>query len=116
MQILIRNAAIDDFLKEVAASFRALCPAEYEMFRKHVKEESHRLVKPSGMSRDGCFLNKMFIPQKLYTFIKWQARKRLGIPDFFADKENYYRLCRMWPDSVTRRKPTVFIDKGSKEK
>lgn len=111
-EILIKGKALEDFLAEVADSFRDLRPSTYEKFRNHVEHESKALIKPSGMSRDGHFMNRMYIPAELYHFIAWQARKRFDI-DFFSDRKNYDLLCRTWSDLETRRRPTPILDLGA---
>jgi hypothetical protein len=51
-------------------------------------------------------MNFMYLPQELWTFIKVEARKHLGIDDIFRDSANYRLLCKVWPDAATRRQPT----------
>lgn len=121
MEILIKNRAITDVLLEIGDAFRALCPADYEHFLKHVQEESTRLIKPSGMSEGGTILNMMKIPmgtnsrgerKSLYAFIREQMNKRCGIDDFFRDKKNYYLLCQVWRDAWVKKTPTPFLRVG----
>ena len=109
MEILIKNKSIETFLKEVADAWRDLCPTEYEKFRRYIAEESMSLVKPSGMSHDGHFMNFMYLPEGLYPFIKQQARKRLGIDDFFRDSDNYRLLKKVWPDAAVKTHPTQYL-------
>jgi hypothetical protein len=113
MQFHIKGAAIEAFLTEVVKAFADLQPAMYQHFCEHVERESAALLKKSGMSADGSVMNKMYIPALMYAFIKEQARCRLGIENFWADRENYYTLCKVWPAAKTKTKPTPFFDPGA---
>lgn len=108
MEILIKNQSIINVLSDIGEAFRALCPDDYDSFIKYVKDEKTKLIKPSGMSTEGHFMNFMKLPCgtnskgeriNLYSFIKQQMRKRCGIEDFFADRHNYYLLCQVWSDA-----------------
>lgn len=121
MEILIKNAAVTDVLNDIGNAFRERCPADYDLFIKHVQEESTKLIKPSGMSEGGTLMNFMKIPMatnslgkriSLYAFIRWQMQKRCGIDDFFRDKKNYYLLCQVWRDAWVKKNPTPFLRVG----
>lgn len=106
MEILMRNQAIINFLKEVADAYRACFPYKYQQFLDIIAAESANLIKPSGMSADGSMLSYMKLPEHIYTFIKHAALKHLGIDDFFRDPENYHLLVKCWPDAKMKTKPT----------
>lgn len=109
MEILVRNKAIEDFLATVADAYHELYPDAHDAFLAAVRERSHALINPSGMSEGGTFLDLGCIPKHIYHFIRWQARKRLGIDDFFRDSEHYRLLFKAWPDAATKRKPTKYL-------
>lgn len=122
MEVIIKNAALEKLLEDIGEEFRRACPSEYEKFIRHVQEESKVLIKPSGMSLDGCFMNMMKIPiirtrdgrvGNMYAFIKHQVEKRFGIPDFFSDRKNYQLLCKVWKDAYVRKQKTVRLDLGA---
>lgn len=106
MEILVRDQALRNFFTEVFEAYQDLRPEDAAAFRKHVEAESQALVKPSGMSREGHFLNRMYIPSILYSFIKAQARKRLEIDDIWRDRRHYDLLCSVVQSAETRRVPT----------
>ena len=105
-EILFKNRALETFVTEIAEAYAELWPAEYRRFKEIIAEESAALINPSALSSDGTLLNFCKLPANLYAFIRHQAFKRLGIRDFFKDKENYYLLCRMWPELRIKRTPT----------
>lgn len=109
MEILIKQQALVKFLEEVAEAYRSLRPAEYQEFLRIIEEESHSLIKPSAMTRDGSALNFMKVPTSVYLFIKREYRRRFEDADFFADVENYYLLAKVWPAIRVRRKETQML-------
>lgn len=117
MEILVKNAAVVKVLDEIGEAYRALCPGDWERFIQAVKEEGQRLQKQNAMSSDGTMLNYMKIPcvtwrgrtGNLYAFIKHEMKKRCGIEDFFAERENYQLLCRVWKDAKVKNKPTSYL-------
>jgi len=104
----VKRQAIEKFLEEVAAAWQEQYPKQYEAFCRLVELESAHLIKPSGMTAGGHFLDYCKIPQDLYSFIKWQASKRLGIDDFFREKRNYQLLVRIWPRAKIKTHPKPF--------
>lgn len=112
-EVLIKDKAIDDFLTECVAAFAELLPDLHAEFVEHVRRQSGALIKSTGMSPGGHFMNRMFIPARVYHFIRRQARKRLGIEDFWADPRNYKRLCRIWPLAETSTRPRTTLDLGA---
>lgn len=106
MEIIIKNASIIKFIEEVAAAYAEFWPTEYARFKEIVAAESANLIKPSAMSRDGTLLNFCKLPANLYAFIRIQARRRLGLDDFFRDPDNYRLLCKTWPDLRIQRAAT----------
>ena len=113
-QVLIKGQSLERYVEEVADAFRAIAPGVYNHFRTAVEHESKNLVKQSGMSAEGHFLNRMYITSVLYAFIAKDARQRFGI-DFFADSSNYDLLCRKWSDLKTKTRPTPFLEVRSTE-
>jgi len=122
MEVLIKNAALESLLEAIGEEYRRVCPGEYEKFIRYVQEESKVLVKPTGMSADGSFMNMMKLPiirtkdgrvGNMYSFIKHQVEKRCGIPDFFADRKNYQLLCKVWKDAYVRKQKTTRLDLGA---
>lgn len=111
-QVVIKDKAVDDFLSECVAAFADLCPALYDDFRGFVRDQSNGLHKSTGMSTEGHFRNHLHLPATVYHFIRAQARKRLGIANFWADPKNYTRLCRVWPHAKTKTRPRAFVDLG----
>jgi hypothetical protein len=110
MEFFFKDGAKTRFLEEIADAFRFICPTEYKDFLRHVKEQNKALIRTSGMSAEGHFMNRMYIPGKMYSFIKQQARKRLGIDEFFNDRKNYDLLSRVWTECETKRQRSVFYD------
>lgn len=110
MEFYFKDGAKTRFLNEVCDAFREQWPAIYHDFMNHVKAESKKLVNPSGMSKDGHFMIRMYLPSKLYSFVKWQARKRLGIDEFFNDRENYDLLSKVWAGCEAKRQQRLFYD------
>lgn len=123
MEILIKDKTVIRILEEIGEAFHALCPHDYDRFIKYVKDESQRLLKPSGMSEEGTMINLMKIPvgynsrgeaRSLYAFIK-QEMARAGVSDdFFRDRKNYQLLCRVWADAhVKKHTLPIFPRTGS---
>lgn len=115
MEFYFKDGAKTRFLEEIASAFRDHFPSVYNDFMRHVREETKRLINPTGMSAEGHFMIKMYLPSKLYTFVKWQARKRLGIDEFFNDRKNYDLLCKVWSGCQPERKRTPFFDQGARK-
>lgn len=114
-EILIKGQALERFLTEVADAFRDLRPSTYKRFAEHVRRESQALIKPSGMSSGGHFMNRMYIPAEIYHFISQQSQRRFG-QDFFSDSKNYDLLCKVWSDLETKRRSSSFLDLGATER
>ena len=118
MEILVKNAAVTKVLQEIGDAYAANYPHDYARFIAAVKEESTKLLKPTGMSADGHLMNFMKIPCatnkqgariSLYAFIRKQIAKRCGIDDFFRDRKNYYLLCQVWRDAYVKKTPTHML-------
>ena len=108
-EIHFKNRALTSFLEEVGEAWCDLRPDSAAEFTRIVREHSGNLIKPSAMSQDGNFLELCHIPNDLYSFIKQEYRKRFEDRDFFADRDNYYLLCKVWPAIRVKRKPTPFF-------
>jgi len=109
MEIQVKNAAITVFLEEIARAYHDLYPERYAGILKVLAEENKATIKPTAMSVDGTMLSLAKLPLELYTFIKFQARKRLGIPDFFSDEANFRLLLKVWPNLRIQRTPSTFV-------
>ena len=107
-EILVKNKALEAFVEEIASAYAEGFPEFYNEFLAVILEEKTSLVKSTGMSDRGHFLTWCKIPLSIYQFVKQQARKRLGIPDFFAHESNYRLLCRVWSDLKIKTKPSAF--------
>ena len=107
MQILIKDRAIDSILEQTVDAFYELAPDTAHLFEAHVREVSAARVNPSGISADGTVMSYCKIPSVLWAFLKWQGRKRLGTNDFFRDKTNFDRLCKVWRACAIKRRPTT---------
>lgn len=106
MEIIIKDAALTRTLEEIAEAYAAVCPDAYAAFCQIVEQESKNLVKPTGMSKQGHFMDVCRIPAHLYTFIRQQMLKRHGIDDFFRDRRHYDLLLKTWPACKIKRKPS----------
>lgn len=106
MEFSIKGQAIERFLEEVADAYHDLYPAAHDAFLAAASTESKHLIRSNGMSEQGHFLNLGSLPPHLYYFIRWQARKRLKIDDFFRDPAHWAALFKAWPDAATKRKRT----------
>lgn len=105
-EIIIKNAALERTLSEIADAYRACCPSEYTAFLALVNTASASQKQSSGMSDEGHFMDLMRFPGTLYPFIKHQMRKRHGIDDFFRDKANYRLVMKVWSDLKLKHKAT----------
>lgn len=112
--ILVKDAALTTWLSGVVEHYRGRFPADYEKFSAHVSQERKQLIKKSGMSKEGHFMNRLYIPTKLYLYLKELAYIELGIDDFFRDRANYDLLCRVCSDLKTSRPDKGrFLDLGA---
>jgi hypothetical protein len=114
-EILMKNQALEAFLKEVVDAFHAVRPGYMERVRHKIREQASQLVKPSGMTRQGHMKVSYYMPPALYHFAREQAKKRLNMPDLFAGpdrKLHYDLLCKTAMDFKVKTKPTPFIDLG----
>jgi len=102
----MRGQAIRNLIEEILKSYQALLPDHWEAFLSLMESERSNLIKPSGMSKGGHFMIFAKFPAHLYSFIKWQMRKRAGIPDFFASRKNYELLAEVCEAIRMRTKPT----------
>lgn len=107
MDFHIKNNAVTKILEEIADAYRTLFPQKYEDFLKLIQEEKARLIKPTALSEDGTMLSLCKIPTEIYSFVKWQMRKRCDIHDFFHDRRNYYLLCKVWSDLRIKRRESA---------
>jgi len=106
MEIQVKNAAITAFLEEIALAYHDLYPYRYAAFLKIMEEENKTLLNTTALSTDGTILSLAKLPQELYAFVKYQARKRLGIEDFFRDEANFRLLIKVWPNTRVKRTPS----------
>ena len=106
MYFHIKDQALLQTLEEIAASYALLKPDEYKATVDCARRASDTLAKPTGMSVGGNFMSVAEIPTDVYSFVKWQMKKRHGIDDFFRDERNTRLLLRVFEDFQVKRKPT----------
>lgn len=109
MEVTVKNAALTAFLEEIASAYRDMYPIRYADFLKVMDEENRALLSTTALSSDGTILSLAKMPPELYAFIKYQARKRLGIQDFFSDEANFRLLLKVWPAVRVKRTSSTFV-------
>ena len=109
LSIHIKDRAVDQILEETIAAFYEYLPDTAKLFEDEVRASSASLVDPTGVSADGTMLSYCKIPSVLWSFLKWQGRKRLGVQDFFKDKHNFDRLCKIWRACAVKRRPSLHV-------
>lgn len=105
-EIIMRGKALEDTLKEVIEFCYWKFPHEMKQMEEVVAAESACLVKPTALSQDGSMMDFCKITPKLYACVKYIMRKHHGIPDFWADRANYYFFTRLFTKSRIKHKPT----------
>lgn len=114
--VVMKGAALEKWLEGAISDFAARFPGDIEKLKTYVDTQSKNLVRCSGMSTGGTIMVRMFIPARLFVFLRELAARELNIDDLFRDSKIYDTIKRLASDMAPRTRPTPFFDLGAKPK